>query len=102
MSESVDVGYATSIEELARRLNGEVKSIIAGNTWSYAVIVNEKSVILVKFSPRSKNQYMRGLIAIGNEDLNAVTRELEKVSKEVVRELLKKMAERYGINIEVK
>lgn len=93
----------TTIEQLAEKMNGELKEIVHGETWDYAVITTPKAIVLVKYSPRAKNYlFTKGLIAIGIADILKVFRALERHAKSYVEQYLKSLAQKYGVEINFK
>jgi len=93
----------TTIEQLAEKMNGELKEIVHGETWDYAIISTPKALVLVKYSPRAKNYlFTKGLIAIGVQDVLRVLNALQRHGKSYVEQYLKEMARKYGLEVNFK
>ena len=94
---------AQNLQDLAQKIKAEICEIVHGDTWAYAILKTNKALIVVKYLPRvTKYLYTRGLIAIGKEDLLKVLRAVEKHGKQLVQDYIKELANKLGVEINVK
>jgi len=94
------VRRAESIDELARKVGGEIREIVQGEQWAYAIIATKSNVQIWKYSPKTRHQlYTRGFIALSFEDAIKVLETALKVAKEEIRKRLLEKAKELGIQL---